>query len=112
MFFDIFEDLCQRKGVKPGRACSEMGFSRSLAAKWKATGTERPSADVLEKMSIYFKMSIDEILGSKKETPTEPAGTSDDDLKFALFGTTEIDDETLDDIKAYARFKKEQHNKR
>ena len=86
MFFDIFEDLCQRKGVKPGRACSEMGFSRSLAAKWKATGTERPSADVLEKMSIYFKMSIDEILGYKKETPAESGERTltFDDFTYAM----------------------------
>lgn len=69
MFFDIFQDLCSKKGVKPGRACSEMGLSRSLAAKWKSTGTEKPSADVLEKMSDYFEMSIDEILGYKKEKP-------------------------------------------
>lgn len=68
MFFDRFEELCVQKGIKPGRACAEMGVSRSLAAKWKATGTEKPSADVLEKMSIYFGMSIDEILGRGRPT--------------------------------------------
>lgn len=69
MFYDRFEELCTRKGVKPGRACSEMGLSRSLAAKWKKTGTERPSAEVLEKMSAYFGMSINEILGIEKAPP-------------------------------------------
>ena len=71
MFYDRFEELCQEKGVKPGRACSEMGLSRSLAAKWKATGTEKPSADALEKMSAYFGKSIEEILtGETKKRPT------------------------------------------
>lgn len=70
MFYDRFEELCQEKGVKPGRACSEMGLSRSLAAKWKATGTEKPSADALEKMSAYFGKSIEEILtGETKKAP-------------------------------------------
>jgi len=69
VFYDRFEALCQLKGVKPGKACIDMGLSRSLAAKWKATKTEKPSADVLEKMSVYFDMSIEEILG-KEKSPT------------------------------------------
>jgi transcriptional regulator with XRE-family HTH domain len=69
VFYDRFEELCSEKGVKVGRACAEMGVSRSLAAKWKATGTERPSAEVLEKMSEYFGKSIDEILGKEKAPP-------------------------------------------
>lgn len=69
MFYDRFLELCRGKGVKPGRACIDMGVSRSLASKWKATGTERPSAEALEKMSDYFGMSIDEILSAKKEKP-------------------------------------------
>lgn len=64
MFSDRFEQLCKLKDVKPGRACKDMGVSRSLAAKWKSTGTERPSTDVLEKMSKYFRLSIDEILNA------------------------------------------------
>ena len=78
MFSDRFEALCAQKGVKPGKACLEMGVSRSLAAKWKATGTEKPSADVLEKMSAYFGMSIDEILGKESATVTF------DDFTYAM----------------------------
>lgn len=83
MFSDRFEELCATKGVKPGRACTEMGVSRSLAAKWKATKTEKPSADVLEKMSAYFRMSIDDILNA----PTEkaPALTKRDERDIAEF---------------------------
>lgn len=68
MFYDRFLALCQEKGVKPQRACIEAGLSRGLAAKWKSTGTEKPSADALEKMSVYFSKSIEEILsGQQKE---------------------------------------------
>lgn len=79
MFSDRFEALCAQKGVKPGKACLEMGLSRSLAAKWKATGTEKPSADVLEKMAAYFGMSIEEILG-KEPSP----GITFDDFTYAM----------------------------
>lgn len=83
MFSDRFEELCREKGVKPGRACTEMGVSRSLAAKWKATGTEKPSADVLEKMSAYFEMTIDEILGKDI-----PAAVTFDDFTYAMHNET------------------------
>lgn len=111
MFFDRFEELCNEKGVKPGRACTEMGVSRSLAAKWKATKTEKPSADVLEKMSVYFGKSIDEILGAT-QTEKAPAEdderkVSDDDIKFALFGGDgEITDAMYDEVKRFAQMVK------
>ena len=79
MFSDRFEWLCAQKGVKPGKACLEMGLSRSLAAKWKATGTEKPSADVLEKMAVYFGMSIEGILG-KEPSPS----ITFDDFTYAM----------------------------
>lgn len=75
MFYDRFLTLCQEKGVKAQRACIEMGVSRSLAAKWKSTGTEKPSADALEKMAAYFGKSIEEILtGEQKEKPSTGSG--------------------------------------
>lgn len=113
MFYDRFCDLCALKGVKPGRACTEMGVSRSLAAKWKATNAGKPSADVLEKMSTYFGMSINEILSGEKEAPTQEGERkiSDDDLMFALWGDTEMGPEDLDDVKRYAEFVRERKGK-
>ncbi len=81
MFFDRFEALCEAKGVKPGRACLDMGLSRSLAAKWKATKTEKPSAEVLEKMSAYFGISIEKILSG--EDPNERS-SEDPELDLIL----------------------------
>lgn len=78
MFYDRFEELCQQKGVKPGRACIDMGLSRSLAAKWKATATDKPSTEALEKMSAYFDMSIDSILGNEQKE--KPLVNNDEEL--------------------------------
>ena len=79
MFYDRFKELCDLKGVRTGTACTEMGFSRSLASKWKNTKTEKPSAEVLEKMSVYFNMSINEILGVS-DIKKEPATVFGDKL--------------------------------
>lgn len=110
MFYDRFLELCIEKGVKPTNAYLEAGLSRGLAAKWKTTKTEKPSADALEKLSAYFNKSIDEILNLKKQNiPTESGArmSSDDDIKFALFGTREIDDDVLEQVKSFAKFARE-----
>ncbi len=107
MFSDRFEALCREKGVRPGRACQEMGVSRSLAAKWKSTGTEKPSADVLEKMAAYFGKSIDEILGK------ESAGAvTFDDFTQAMYNETrDLPPEQKQMLLDMARFFKEELQK-
>lgn len=118
MFSDRFEELCAARGVKPGRACQEMGLSRSLAAKWKSTGTEKPSADALEKMSAYFGMTIDEILDKEKAPAGEDERTiTENDIKAAFWGgekdlsAEEIDD-LWEDARSYIAYKTEQMKKK
>ena len=107
MFSDRFESLCREKGVRPGKACQEMGVSRSLAAKWKSTGTEKPSADVLEKMSAYFGMSIDEILGKESAAPV-----TFDDFTYAMHNETrDLPQEKKQMLLDMARFFKEELQK-
>ena len=115
MFYNRFLELCAEKGVKPTRACTESGLSRGLAAKWKATGTEKPSADALEKMSAYFGKSIEEILsGETKKAPTNgERKVSDDDIMFALWGDSDdVDKDDLVDVKRYAAFVRERKKKK
>lgn len=97
MFYDRFLELCDEKGVKPTNACIEAGLSRGLAAKWKSTKTEKPSAEALEKMSAYFEKSIDEIL-NKQKTPTIDGGQKVEERKKAADPKAGGDDESLEDI--------------
>lgn len=51
----------------------------------------------------------------QEKTPTavgSERSVSDDDIKFALFGDAEIDDELYEEVKAFARFAKERKEKR
>lgn len=72
MFYDTFHKLCLDKGVSDSRACTDMGLSRSYAAKMKnKDGT--PSMDSLSAMSEYFGVSVDYLLHGdepQKEKPT------------------------------------------
>ena len=62
MFYDLFKQVCDQKGVSPNRACVDMRLSRSIAAKWKNTGAT-PSRDTLIKIAAYFNISVEALLG-------------------------------------------------
>lgn len=67
MFYERFEALCKEKKVTPSRAVQDMGFSRSLAAKWKHTG-DTPKAESLPVIAKYFGISVAELLDPNEKT--------------------------------------------
>ncbi|NLO47331.1 MAG: helix-turn-helix transcriptional regulator [Clostridiales bacterium] len=53
MFYDIYAELCAKKGVSPSRAAVDMGFYRSSVSYWKNKGGS-PGKDGITKMAAYF----------------------------------------------------------
>lgn len=76
MFYDIFLQLCDEKGVKPTPAAIAIGVSSAAAAKWKKGST--PSGDNLQKIAEYFNVSVDYLL-EKEEEKTSPAKSAEDE---------------------------------
>lgn len=114
MFFDIFYDLCKKKGVSCKRAAEDIGLSNSITTKWKKTGAT-PTGETLDRISKYFCVSTDYLLG--KETEKAPAGDgkrSVSDAKAAFFEgygddlSEEEKDELWEDARVYAKFKAQQ----
>ena len=109
MFFDRFEDLCKQKGVSKQRACIDCGLSRTAWNKWKAGAI--PNGDAVQSLADYFGVTTDYLLTGEetKKAPTQEGErkVSDDDIKFALWGTREIDDDVLDRLRQFAKFAQE-----
>lgn len=63
MFYDTFSFLCKQRDISPSKAATEAGISKSLVTKWKNNGTDVPSPDVLMKLSRYFGVTPDYLLG-------------------------------------------------
>lgn len=83
MFWERFYSLCQRIGKKPNPVGKEIGLSSGIISKWKAGGI--PNGETLMKLSRYFDVSVDYLLGISpsieiKETDMEPI-FSDKELK-------------------------------
>lgn len=107
MFYDLYDELCKAKGVSATKAAMDMGLSKSHPTAWKKRGLT-PKGDTLNKIADYFGVSVDYLLGKEEKTSTQESGRlNDDDIKFALWGTREIDDDVLDRVKRFAKFAQE-----
>ena len=72
VFYDKFMYLCNKKMVTPSRAAIEAGISKSLVTKWKTNKTTAPSPDILQKLSVYFNVSVGYLLGENEEKEKSP----------------------------------------
>lgn len=86
MFFDIFSELCDKKGVSCKRAAEDIGLSNSITTKWKKTGAT-PSGKTLNKIANYFGVSISELLGKEEKvnSPSEFVLTEGEKKLILLF---------------------------
>jgi transcriptional regulator with XRE-family HTH domain len=91
MFYDRFTALCRQKDVSPSRAAMDAGISKSLVSKWKNSGTELPSPEVLTKLSRYFGVPVDALIDSsadptaQKNTPAEFSLDEGEQLLLSLY---------------------------
>lgn len=69
MFYAVFKELCDLRGVKPATAAREMGLDKSSPTKWKKENFI-PSGDTLAKAADYFGVTVDYLLGQEK-SPSE-----------------------------------------
>jgi len=107
VFYDLFCELCQKKGVSPTRATVEIGLSRTIGTKWKTTGAT-PQGETLSKIADYFGVSVDYLLGNepKEKTPAE-ADVTFDDFTYAMYGEAkELTDEDKNMLLEMARMLK------
>ena len=68
MFWNNFLAECAKKGKSPAVIAEELGFSNSATTCWKNGSLPRMSSR--KKLADYFGITVDELMGTKKE----PAG--------------------------------------
>lgn len=62
-FYQIYEQLCCEKGVTPTQAAREANIPQSSASMWKKRDST-PNADALIKLSDYFHVSVNYLIGN------------------------------------------------
>ena len=68
LFWDNFVKECARIQKSPAVVVEELGFSNSMPTSWKKGAL--PHIKNRKKIADYFGISVDELMGTKKE----PAG--------------------------------------
>lgn len=61
MSYDVFKDLCRKKGVTPSEVSRATGVATSALTEWKK-GRYAPKADKLAKIADYFGVSVEYLM--------------------------------------------------
>ena len=62
MFYDIFEDLCQKAGTTPARVRKDLGISQSTMASWKSRGLT-PKFETIQRIAKVLRVSPAYLMG-------------------------------------------------
>lgn len=66
--YELFADLCDKKGVTPYRVAKDCGFSNVTLSDWKNKG-QTPKADKLVKIARYLGTTVEYLMtGEEPET--------------------------------------------
>ena len=94
--------LRQRHGLSQAEFGAIAGVSDKAVSTWE-TGAKEPRMGAIQKLADHFHISKSDIIDD------EP---SDDAIKFALFGSGDVDDDVYEEVKRFAKFAQEQYRNR
>ena len=94
--------LRQRHGLSQAEFGAIAGVSDKAVSTWE-TGAKEPRMGAIQKLADHFHISKSDIIDD------EP---SNDAIKFALFGSVDVDDDVYEEVKRFAKFAQEQSRNR
>lgn len=66
--YENIKELCDEKGVKPGKMCTEANVSKGLITDLKMGRKKTVHVETAQKIADYFGVTVDRVLGAEKET--------------------------------------------
>jgi transcriptional regulator with XRE-family HTH domain len=96
------------RGLRSADLCRETGIAKSLISEYLSEA-RTPKQDKIYLLAKALNVNEGWLMGYDDEMPRRPRGNtpptefSDTDLKFALFGSIDIDDDVLADVRKIAK---------
>ena len=89
--YEIFERLCEEKGVTAYRVCKSTGITTATISNWKA-GRYTPKQEKMQKIADYFGVSLEYLMTGKETDKKNSELTSRDekDIKDILSNTEQL----------------------
>lgn len=81
--YETIRSLCDKKGIKPGKMCSDLGMSKSIMTKLQDDPTRTIKLDTARKIADYFSVTLEELDSgdlSESDAEKETAVQKDDGL--------------------------------
>lgn len=88
--YETIKSLCDAKGIKPGKMCTDIGISKSTVTDLKSGRRAGVSLDTAQKIADYFGVTVDRVLGTEQKE------------KLTIPGEGEL---TADQVKAIEKIK-------
>ena len=99
--YETIQQLCDRRGIRPGRLCDELGLSRGLMTDLKMGRKKSLSAQTAQAIASYFGVSVAYLLD--KETAPAQSDVLDE-VDVAFYGDfRELDDEQKEAVRDMVR---------
>ena len=100
--------LCNEKGIKPGKMCTDIGISRGLITDLKMGRKSDITSVTAQKIASYFGVSVGYLLGEETENAPADDGKREvtkEDIIFALFrGRDDVTDEMYREVQNFADY--------
>ena len=99
--FARIESLCQKKGIRPGRLCDELGLSRGLMTDLKMGRKKTLNAETAQKIAGFFGVSVGHLLGQEESDIL-------DQVDVAFYGDfKELNEEEKETVRDMVRLMRE-----
>lgn len=94
----------KKMGLNQKEVAAALGVSQPTVSDWEAD-RKMPTRKNLLRLSELLGVSVDTLLGVEGRQPP-----SDDEVKFALFGAADVDDDLLEEVRRFAQFAKQKRD--
>ena len=96
--YEIIDKLCQERGIRPGRLCTDLGISRGLMTDLKMGRKKGVNAETARKIADYLGVSVGYLLGQN-----EPRDILDE-VDVAFYGDfKELNEQEKDAVRDMVR---------
>ena len=101
--YEVIDQLCQQRGIRPGHLCDELGLSRGLMTDLKMGRKKSVSAQTAQKIAAFFGVSVGYLLGDEAQS-TDIL----DQVDVAFYGDfKELDEEQKEAVRDMVRLMRE-----
>lgn len=102
--YETISALCQKRGIRPGRLCDELGISRGLMTDLKMGRKKSVSAETAQRIASYFGVSVAYLLGQPEEDVLEQ-------VDVAFYGEyKELDEEQKQTVRDMVRLMRQRRS--